>query len=221
MTRGPYIAPSILAADFATLGTEIKKIENDADFLHVDVMDGQFVPNISLGIPVVASIRKVTRLPFDVHLMISEPEKFIEDFAEAGADLITFHIEAVSDPLALIEKIHSLGKKAGISLRPDTPVDLLFPFLSRLDLILVMSVDPGFGGQRFINEALLRIRNIKEELRRIDSPALISVDGGIDDKTASSAIAAGADILVAGSYIFKAKDPAGAIRALKNCVLEV
>lgn len=211
------IAPSILSADFGHLMDDIKKTENEIDYLHIDVMDGHFVPNISFGIPIIRSIREQTELVFDVHLMISNPLEFLEAFAVAGADIITFHIETVDDPADVIRKIHALGKKAGISLNPDTDIHDIFPFLKDLELILIMSVYPGFGGQSFLPSALDRIQAVRNELDAIGSDALISVDGGISVKTAPAAATAGATLLVAGSSVFGDKDPAEAVRRLKAC----
>lgn len=211
------IAPSILSADFGHLMDDIKKTESEIDYLHIDVMDGHFVPNISFGIPIIRSIREQTELIFDVHLMISNPLDYLEAFALAGADIITFHVETVENPADVIRKIHALGKKAGISLNPDTDIHDIFPFLKDLELILIMSVYPGFGGQSFIPSALDRIQAVRNELNALGSDALISVDGGISVKTAPAAAAAGATLLVAGSSVFGDKDPAEAVRRLKEC----
>lgn len=211
------IAPSILSADFGHLADDLKKIESEADFLHIDVMDGHYVPNISFGIPIVQCIRPLSELPFDVHLMITNPLDFIRPFAAAGADLITIHIETVEDPKSAIRKIHDLGVKAGISIHPDTDIQAIFPYLADIDLVLIMSVYPGFGGQSFMTASLDRIHAVREELDRIGSSALISVDGGISEKTAPAVIAAGATLLVAGSSVFGKEDPEEAIRRLKQC----
>ena len=211
-----YIAPSILAADFSHLGDDIQKIEEDADFLHLDVMDGHYVPNISFGVPVISSIRLKSKLAFDVHLMIENPEKYIASFAEAGADLITFHLEATREPEQLCQKIYDLGKKPGISIHPDTPIEAVYPYLSSVELVLVMTVRPGFGGQSFMEEAPGRISQIRNELDRISSQALLSVDGGIGEKTAQIAISSGANMLVAGSSVFGASSPAAAIRQIRQ-----
>ena len=211
------VAPSILSADFGHLMKDIKKVEREADFLHIDVMDGHYVPNISFGVPIIRSIRPNTDLIFDVHLMITNPLAFLEAFAAAGSDIITFHVETVDDPAEVIRRIHTLGKKAGISIHPDTDVHAIFPFLADIDLVLIMSVYPGFGGQSFLPAALGRIRAVREALDAIGSPALISVDGGIADSTAPSVIEAGATLLVAGNAVFGDKDPAEAIRRMKEC----
>lgn len=196
------IAPSILSADFANLEKEIRSLESaGADWIHVDVMDGHFVPNLTIGPPVVKSLRPVTKLPLDVHLMIDKPENYIRDFVQSGADYITIHVEATNDPIAVFKKIKDLGCKSGISLKPGTDVKAIFPFLSFVDLVLVMTVEPGFGGQSFMHEQVDKIRLIREELNRIKHQAFIEVDGGINPQTAKECY--GADVLVAGSYIFK------------------
>jgi len=214
--RNIQIAPSILSADFGNLLADIRKIEKDTDILHIDVMDGHFVPNISFGIPIIKSIRSRTDLQFDVHLMITNPEEYVRAFSEAGADIVTFHIETVQDPASMTRMIHGLGKKAGISLNPDTAVETLFPFLPDLDLVLIMSVYPGFGGQSFMAEAPARIRAVRDELDRIGSNAWLSVDGGVSDKTAPVIISSGATLLVAGSAVFGDPNPDEAMRRLKN-----
>lgn len=211
------VSPSILAADFANLQFEIEKVARaGADMLHVDVMDGHFVPNISIGFPVLKSIRKVTELFFDVHLMISDPLNYIPKFAECGADGITFHFEAVDDPAQVISLIHTLGKKAGVSLKPATPASELYPYLNQLDMVLVMTVEPGFGGQSFMDDMLPKIRELRAEANRRSIPLDIEVDGGITEKTAPLVRAAGANVLVAGSFVFHSEDPAAAIASLKR-----
>ena len=211
------VSPSILAADFANLQFEIEKVARaGADMLHVDVMDGHFVPNISIGFPVLKSIRKVTELFFDVHLMISDPLNYIPKFAECGADGITFHFEAVDDPAQVISLIHTLGKKAGVSLKPATPASELYPYLDQLDMVLVMTVEPGFGGQSFMDDMLPKIRELRAEANRRSIPLDIEVDGGITEKTAPLVRAAGANVLVAGSFVFHSEDPAAAIASLKR-----
>ena len=208
------ISPSILSADFANLERDIKAVEKaGAEWIHVDVMDGHFVPNLTIGAPVVRSLRKVTGLPLDCHLMIEAPEKFIKDFAEAGANYITIHIEATKDPVKLLKDIRELGCKAGITLRPATAVEKIIPFLGLVDLVLVMTVDPGFSGQKFMVEQVEKIKTIRAELKRIGSKALIEVDGGINAETV--AMCKDADVLVAGNYIFK-NDYATAIKTLKD-----
>lgn len=211
------ISPSILSSDFANLEREINAIaEAGADLVHVDVMDGNFVPNITIGVPVTASLKKVSKLPLDVHLMIKDPLFFAEPFAKAGSDMITFHLESDSDPDATIDAIKSHGVLVGIALRPKTPAEAAFPFLDKVDMVLVMTVEPGFGGQSFMEDMLPKIRKIRNELNRIGRDIDIQVDGGIDPKTAALVSKAGANVLVAGSAVFKYDDynePISAIRA--------
>lgn len=211
--RTVKVAPSLLAADFARLKEEIELVERaGADLIHIDVMDGHFVPNITIGPCVVAAIDKVTKLELDVHLMITAPDKYLAQFAAAGSNWITFHIETSPDPEQLIAKTKSLGVKVGVSLKPKTPVAAIADILPLVDLVLVMSVEPGFGGQEFMPDVLSKV----SEIRRLNSQAAISIDGGINGATAPLALAAGVDILVAGSAVFNAPDPAKAIRELKN-----
>ncbi len=209
------IAPSILSSDFANLESEIKKVEKDgADWIHVDVMDGHFVPNITIGAPVVKSIRKVTSLPLDVHLMIETPEKYIKDFANAGADIITIHYEACANNInELINLIKSFGKKVGISIKPKTPASVLTPYINNIDLILIMTVEPGFGGQKFMPDCAEKITEIKQIAPK---QVIIEVDGGINKETAKYCILRGANALVAGSYIFSADNIKEAINSLKD-----
>ncbi len=212
-----YISPSILASDFARLGSEAAGCEAaGADLLHIDVMDGHFVPNITLGIPVVKSLRKETALPFDLHLMISEPLRYIADFANAGADYITVHAESDGDTEEAVDLIRSHGKKAGVSVKPATPAETVFPYLDKLDMVLVMTVEPGFGGQSFMRDMLPKIAAVRAECRRRGLHTLIEVDGGITAETLPLAAQAGADVFVAGSFVFSAKDRAAAVAALKN-----
>ena len=200
------IAPSILSADFSILGEEIKAIEKSkADWVHIDVMDGHFVPNISFGVPIVKSIRKVTSMPFDVHLMIENVDYYIKDFASAGADYITIHQEAGNHIDRSIQLIKSLGIKAGISLNPATTVSVIEHLLPELDLVLIMSVNPGFGGQKFINYTLDKIRSLKELRERNNYSYLIEVDGGVNTENVQMIIDAGVDVLVAGSAVFKSE----------------
>lgn len=207
------ISPSILSADFANLERDIKRVEEaGADWLHVDVMDGHFVPNITIGIPVVKSIRKITHLPLDVHLMIENPENFVEAFKNAGADIITFHYEAVNDVLAVVKLIKSFGIKAGLSIKPKTPAKEIFEFLQCVDLILVMTVEPGFGGQDFMHDCAQKIAEIKQNA---PENLIIQVDGGINNVTGHICTSLGANSLVAGNYIYNHKDIAQAIKSLK------
>ncbi|MDP3791052.1 MAG: ribulose-phosphate 3-epimerase [Candidatus Omnitrophota bacterium] len=206
------IAPSILSADFSVLGQEIKKVEaGGADWIHVDVMDGHFVPNITIGPLVVKSIRPVTKLPLDVHLMIKNPEKYIESFVKAGSDIITFHSEVEEDPREIIKLIRYYKKKAGISIKPKTEIKKIEHLLSMVDMVLIMTVEPGFGGQDFMFDCLDKISQLRKIFKKD-----IEVDGGINDMTARDCMASGANALVAGSYIFGAKDYALAIKKLRG-----
>ena len=198
------ISPSILSADFSKLGNEIQNLESaNADLIHIDVMDGHFVPNITIGPEVIIKLRKYTSLPFDVHLMISPVNNFIKNFAEAGADIITIHPEATNDLLASIKKIKSYNKKAGVSLNPETSVDKVLPVLKSIDLVLVMSVNPGFGGQKFIKETLNKVKILRKDIDTKKLKIQIEIDGGINFENAKMAIKAGVDILVSGTTIFK------------------
>ena len=201
------ISPSILACDFAKMGEEIAKVEKFSDYLHVDVMDGIFVPNISFGMPVIKSIRKVTDIFFDVHLMIDRPERYIEEFASLGSDLITIHYESTQNPAEVLKKIRALGKKAGISVKPGTDYSVLLPLLPLCDLVLVMTVEPGFGGQKFMSDMLDKVRLLRKEIIRRKLNVDIEVDGGISEDNAALVSEAGANILVAGSAIFKSRRP--------------
>ncbi len=211
------VSPSMLACDFTKYGAEIEKIVGaGAEYVHLDVMDGVFVPNISFGIPLIEAARKVTDAVLDVHLMITEPERYIEQFASAGADIIVFHYEATNNHMEVIDKIHSLGKKAGISIKPATPTFVLEPLMNSLDLVLIMSVEPGFGGQKLIPETLEKVSQVKEMRQVLGADFEIEIDGGITVENAHLAVEAGVDVLVAGSAVFKAADPAAVISAFKE-----
>ena len=209
------VSASLLAADFGQLAKDVQAVEQaGCDWLHLDVMDGHFVPNLSYGIPVLKSLRPLTQMPFDTHLMVQNPDKMIPWFANAGADIITVHLEACDNAENTLQNIRSLGKKAGISLRPQTPIDGLKDLLDCLDLILVMTVNPGFGGQTFMADQLQKINDIHNLIE--DYPIRLSVDGGINPQTAKLCIKAGADVLVAGSSIFKTDNYAAAVASLKK-----
>ena len=210
------VSPSVLACDLSRLSDEVKSIESaGADMVHLDVMDGAFVTNISFGLPVIASLRKNSDMFFDAHLMIDRPERYIERFIEAGADLVTFHYEACEDSLAAVKLIRSHGKKAGVSVKPGTPVESVYPLLDDCDLVLVMTVEPGYGGQAFMPEMLPKIRELRAEIERRGLSVDIQVDGGINEETGRLVREAGANNLVAGSYVFKAKDRRAAIDSLR------
>ena len=212
MKKEIMIAPSILSADFSRLGEEIQDVEKSGcDIIHVDVMDGHFVPNLTIGPTVIKWVRKTTKLPLDVHLMIDEPRHYLEDFRNAGSDWITIHVEATKKVNETLDAIRKLGAKTGISVRPKTPVSTILPYLSKLDLILIMSVEPGFGGQSFMPETMKKVSELRAKFS-----GFISVDGGINAETASQALKAGADILVAGTAVFGQKDRGQAIRTLRG-----
>lgn len=207
------VAPSILSADFANLEKEIKAVTDaGADWIHVDVMDGRFVPNISIGIPVVKSLKKVSKIPLDVHLMIEEPERYVEDFIKAGSDYLTIHVESTKDPAAVLKRIRDLGAKAGITLRPGTSLDTVLPLLPLCDLVLVMTVEPGFGGQSFMADQIAKISRLRQEIVAKNLSCLIEVDGGINAETAR--LCHEADVFVAGSYVF-GRDYKTAIASLR------
>lgn len=209
------ISASILSADFACLGDEINRaVSHGCDMIHFDVMDGHFVPNISYGVPVLKSLKKCTDKPYDVHLMISNPIDYVDAFADAGADIITFHVEADSDIAATIEKVKAHGIKVGLTLKPATPAEVVFPYINDIDMVLVMTVEPGFGGQSFMSDMLDKISAIREKAVELGKGLDIEVDGGIDGTTAPLVKAAGANVLVSGSYLFKAKDIDSAIASL-------
>lgn len=211
MKNNIKISPSILASDYANLQSELDRIST-SDLIHVDVMDGHFVPNISIGAPVVASIKKVCNVPFDVHLMISNPLDYVEDFANAGADIICFHTECDSDVEKTVDKIISLGKKPALAIKPATPVNDVVKYLDKLSMVLVMTVEPGFGGQSFMESTMPKI----EAIRKINPDIDIEVDGGINPETIKIASRAGANVFVAGSAVFKSENPAQTIALLKQ-----
>lgn len=211
------ISPSVLSCDFANIQRDVEMINNStADWFHVDVMDGVFVPNISFGFPVIAAIKKHATKPLDVHLMIEDADKYIEEFKNVGADILTVHFEACRHLHRTIQAIKAAGMKAGVALNPHTPVDLLSDVIEDLDLVLIMSVNPGFGGQKFIKNAVLKVEQAKNLIHRRGSRALVEVDGGVNLETGLELVKAGADVLVAGSFVFNSNDPAATIKALKS-----
>lgn len=213
------ISPSILAADFANLERDIRNIEEmGSDFVHVDVMDGIFVPNISIGIPVVKAIRPVTKLPLDVHLMIDRPVRYVEEFVKAGADFVTVHVEAdqPQNTLEALDKIHALGCKAGIVLKPRTPAEAAIPYLEKCDMVLLMTVEPGFGGQKFMADMMPKVKRIREMLDKVNPDCLLEVDGGVDAETCGICKESGANVLVAGSAYFKSPDRAAFVKLLQE-----
>ena len=213
------ISPSILAADFANLQRDVQNIaDNGGKWVHVDVMDGIFVPNISIGIPVVSALRKVTDLTLDVHLMIDRPIRYVGQFVKAGADWLTIHIEAdeIQNTLAALDRIHALGCKAGIVLKPKTPAEAAAPFLAKCDMILVMTVEPGFGGQKFMADQMPKLRQLRQMLQEVNPACLLQVDGGVDAVTHTICKEHGADVLVAGSAYFKASDRAEFVKLIEG-----
>ncbi|MDR1629812.1 MAG: ribulose-phosphate 3-epimerase [Oscillospiraceae bacterium] len=217
-----YISPSLLSSDFSCLGQELKSLEeNGADWVHIDVMDGQFVNNITLGAPIIKSMRAHTHLPFDVHLMIQDPLRYLDDFIAAGADILTFHLEASEDNAGImIEKIAAAGVKPSVSVKPSTPVETVFPLLGRLSMVLIMTVEPGFGGQPFLESALPKISALRQECVRRGLPLDIQVDGGINSEKIAVAAAAGANAFAVGSAVFGAKDRKATIAALRETAEE-
>jgi ribulose-phosphate 3-epimerase len=211
----PIIAPSILAADFAHLGDEVRAVEGAADWVHVDVMDNHFVPNLTIGLPVVQSLRKVTTLPFDVHLMIEAPDRWAVGYAEAGAYNVTFHVEAAADPVGLARDLRAAGSRAGLAIDRDTPVEPYLELLPHFDLLLIMTIKAGFGGQRFVPELLDKVSAARRHAHSGHLELRIEVDGGIAEDSIEAAAAAGADAFVAGTAVYGAADPAAAVRALR------
>ena len=213
------IAPSLLSSDFSKLGEEIKALEKaGADWIHLDIMDSHFVPNLTFGPLVVQSLRPLSSLPFDAHLMVSHPEQLIELFATAGVNSLTFHLEAVSDPQSLLKKIRELNMKAGISIKPKTPIEKIFPFLADLDLVLIMTVEPGKGGQSFLRNQVKKIQVLRKKILHLENPPLIEVDGGINPETAKWVHEA--DVLVSGNYILKSGNYPESIAKLKKSFIQ-
>lgn len=211
------LSPSVLACDFSAFGNEIRKVvDSGAEYIHLDVMDGHFVPNISFGVPVVEAARRVTDAVLDVHLMITSPERYVEAFAKAGADIITFHYEATNHPEELIEKIHALGKRAGISVKPATPTFVLEPLVRKADLVLIMTVEPGFGGQKLLQPCVDKVHEVARMCKMFDAFPEIEVDGGVTPDNVGDLIKNGANVIVAGSAVFKAPDTEKAVRTLKG-----
>lgn len=218
MKKLTLVSPSLLSADFTNLQADINMInQSNADWLHLDVMDGVFVPNISFGFPVIRAVSKICQKPLDVHFMIVQPERYIQQTAEAGATLMSVQYEACTHLHRTIQQIHDAGMKAGVVLNPATPVHLLEDIINDVDLVLLMSVNPGFGGQAFIENTIAKVKRLRKLIDESGAQALIEVDGGVQEDTAPRLVQAGADVLVSGSYVFKAKDPIATIHWLKHC----
>lgn len=214
---GVLISPSVLSCDFANIQRDVEMINaSSADWFHIDVMDGVFVPNISFGFPVISAIKKHATKPLDVHIMIANPDQYIEDFKNVGTDILTVHYEACTHLHRSVQAIKAAGMKAGVALNPHTPVDLLKDIIADLDLVLIMSVNPGFGGQKFIKNAILKVEQAKNLIHRYGSRALVEVDGGVNMETGKELVEAGADVLVAGSFVFNSPNPTQTIAALKG-----
>ena len=215
------VAPSILSSDFGNLARDIQMLnQSQADWIHCDVMDGRFVPNITFGFPVIAAVKKIATKPLDVHLMIVEPEKYIAEFAKAGADVLSVHIEASPNLHRTVYSIKQAGMKAGVAINPHSPISLLQDIIHDIDVVCLMSVNPGYGGQKFIEHSLIKIRELKELIAAANSHALIEVDGGVDLNNAATLLKKGADVLVAGNTVFSAADPVKTITELKNITFD-